>query len=79
MIPIICLGLLVGSGQSNAFDGMAWSERSGSRRNMSRVVMASQGMYSVIASPDTIATPAALIAGTLVSAAVMADLPPLIK
>jgi uncharacterized protein DUF4126 len=28
---------------------------------------------------DTIATPAALIAGTLVSAAVMADLPPLIK
>jgi hypothetical protein len=28
---------------------------------------------------DTIATPAALIAGTLLSAAVMADLPPLIK
>jgi hypothetical protein len=28
---------------------------------------------------DTIATPAALIAGTLVSAAVMADLPPIIK
>ncbi|TMJ39732.1 MAG: DUF4126 domain-containing protein [Alphaproteobacteria bacterium] len=28
---------------------------------------------------DTIATPAALIAGTLVSAAVMADLPPLVK
>jgi hypothetical protein len=28
---------------------------------------------------DTIATPAALVAGTLVSAAVMADLPPLIK
>src|SRR6476660_1184245 len=28
---------------------------------------------------DTIATPAALIAGTLVSAAVMADLPPIVK
>src|SRR5437868_11606741 len=28
---------------------------------------------------DTIATPTALIAGTLVSAAVMADLPPLVK
>lgn len=28
---------------------------------------------------DTIATPAALVAGTLVSAAVMADLPPLVK
>lgn len=81
-LPMLVVGLAAYSGHLTLSSGFAWVATPAALLMLSVATLAEILAYYVPGIDnllDTIATPAALIAGTVVAAAVMADLPPLVK
>lgn len=81
-LPMLVVGLAAYSGHLTLSSGFAWVASPAALLMLSVATLAEILAYYVPGIDnllDTIATPAALIAGTVVAAAVMADLPPLVK
>lgn len=81
-LPMLVVGLAAYSGHLTLSSGFAWVSTPAALLMLSVATLAEILAYYVPGIDnllDTIATPAALIAGTVVAAAVMADLPPLVK
>ncbi|MGE0237999.1 MAG: DUF4126 domain-containing protein [Parvibaculaceae bacterium] len=81
-LPLLVTSVATYGGYIPVSDGFAWIGAPAAVIMLSVAALAEVLAYYIPGVDnllDTIATPAALVAGTLVSAAVMADLPPLIK
>ncbi len=81
-LPLLITSIATYAGYIPVSDGFAWLASPAAVIMLGVAALAEVLAYYIPGVDnllDTIATPAALIAGTLVSAAVMADLPPLIK
>jgi hypothetical protein len=81
-LPLLITSVATYAGYIPVSDGFAWIGTPAAVIMLGVAALAEVLAYYIPGVDnllDTIATPAALIAGTLVSAAVMADLPPLIK
>lgn len=81
-LPLLITSIATYGGYIPVSDGFAWLASPAAIIMLSVAALAEILAYYIPGVDnllDTIATPAALVAGTLVSAAVMADLPPLIK
>jgi hypothetical protein len=81
-LPLLITSIAAYAGYIPVSDGFAWLASPAAVIMLGVAALAEVLAYYIPGVDnllDTIATPAALIAGTLVSAAVMADLPPLIK
>ena len=81
-LPLLVVGVAAYSGHLTLSSGFAWVATPAALLMLSVATLAEILAYYVPGIDnllDTIATPAALIAGTVVAAAVMADLPPLVK
>ena len=81
-LPLLITSIATYAGYIPVSDGFAWLASPAAVIMLGVAALAEILAYYIPGVDnllDTIATPAALVAGTLVSAAVMADLPPLIK
>lgn len=81
-LPLLITSIATYGGYIPVSDGFAWLASPAAVIMLGVAALAEVLAYYIPGVDnllDTIATPAALVAGTLVSAAVMADLPPLIK
>jgi Domain of unknown function (DUF4126) len=81
-LPMLVLSIAAYSGHLPLASGFAWLATPGALLMLSVAAVLEILAYYIPGVDnllDTIATPAALIAGTVVSAAVMTELPPLVK
>jgi len=81
-LPMLLVGLAAYSGHLTLSSGFAWVATPAALLMLSVATLVEILAYYIPGLDnllDTIATPATLIAGTVVAAAVMADLPPLVK
>jgi len=81
-LPLLVVGIAAYGGHLTLSSGFAWVATPAALLMLSVATLVEILAYYVPGIDnllDTIATPAALIAGTVVAAAVMADLPPLVK
>ena len=77
-----CTSVAAYTGHLQLSDGFAWLGSLPAMTMLGVAALAEVAAYYIPAVDnllDTITTPAALVAGTLVSAAVMTDLPPIVK
>src|SRR6476620_5389475 len=81
-LPMLVLSIAANTGHLALADSFAWI-----RRLPALILLGAAAVLEIIAYYipgvdnllDTLATPAALVAGTIVSAAVMTDVPPMVK
>jgi hypothetical protein len=81
-LPLLVMSIAAYSGHLTLSSGFAWLSTPAALLMLSVATLVEILAYYIPGVDnllDTIATPAALIAGTVVSAAVMTDLPPLVK
>lgn len=81
-LPLLVVGLAAYTGHLTLSSGFAWLTTPAALLMLSVATLVEILAYYIPGIDnllDTIATPVALIAGTVVAAAVMADLPPLVK
>ena len=81
-LPLLVASVAAYTGHLNLSDGFAWLGTLPAMTMLGVAAVAEVLGYYIPAVDnllDTITTPAALVAGTLVSAAVMIDLPPIVK
>jgi hypothetical protein len=81
-LPLLVVGLAACTGHLTLSSGFAWVATPAALLMLSVATLVEILAYYIPGVDnllDTIATPVALIAGTVVAAAVMADLPPLVK
>ena len=81
-LPMLVMSIAAYTGHLNLGSGFAWLATPAALLMLSVATVLEILAYYIPGVDnllDTIATPAALIAGTVVSAAVMTDLPPLVK
>jgi Domain of unknown function (DUF4126) len=81
-LPMLVVGVAAYTGHLPLDGGFAWLATPSALTMLSVAALAEILAYYVPAVDnllDTLATPAALVAGTIVSAAVMTDVPPMVK
>ena len=81
-LPMLVMGIAASTGHLTLRSGFAWLATPAALVMLSVATVLEILAYYIPGVDnllDTIATPAALVAGTVVSAAVMTDLPPLVK
>src|SRR4029077_19723228 len=81
-LPMLIVGVAAHTGQVPLDSSFAWLATPSALTMLSVAALAEILAYYVPAVDnllDTLATPAALVAGTIVSAAVMTDVPPMVK
>ncbi len=81
-LPMLVMSIAAYTGHLTLSSGFAWLGSAPALLTLAIAAFVEIGAYYIPGVDnllDALATPAALIAGTVVSAAVMADLPPLVK
>jgi hypothetical protein len=81
-LPMLVMSIAAYTGHLTLSSGFAWLGSAPALLMLASAALLEIGAYYIPGVDnllDALATPAALIAGTVVSAAVMADLPPLVK